>query len=206
MTANAYFRLQIQTMRIYFAIAGWLLLASCNQENRAVTVVEDEAGAKPVITPESEKDLPPQFQTIMEDLQKLPPYTQEEMKALLPEALNGAMRSNVNVTGMMGTTYASADYEINDSAAVSLKLLDCAGEAGAGIYSIQFLSALNSGQEDDESITRTIQLGGEKAIEHIEKDGSEATLMWLFRGRVMATLEGTNLDIEIIKELATRLK
>ena len=151
------------------------------------------------------KELAKEFDSKIEDLQKLKPYSNDEMKALLPETLGGVTRSNVNVTNMMGTSYASADYEINDSTTVSLKILDCAGEAGAGIYSIQFLAALREQHEDEHEITRTINFNGEKAIEHFEKNGSEAALMWMAKGRLMATLEGNDVSIEKIRELAAGL-
>lgn len=189
-------------MRRFFSIAGILLLTSCNNDNKVVSVNEDASGTKSVTTGTIPTELAKEFDANLERLQQLTAYTNDEMKALLPETLGGASRSKVTATNMMGTSYASADYEINDSTTVSLKLLDCAGEAGAGIYSIQFLAAINTQHEDEDEITRTVTFNGEKAVEHIEKDGSEATLMWLAKGRLMATLEGNLVSIETIRDLA----
>ncbi|MCR6722426.1 MAG: hypothetical protein NVV59_19520 [Chitinophagaceae bacterium] len=186
-------------MKKIFPIVTIILLTSCNNDNKVV--VKDDSSGVTTITPTTQ-DFGKEYQDNVEKLQKLTPYTSEEMKALLPETLGGANRSNVSVTNLMGTSYASADYEIDETTTVSLKIMDCAGEAGVGIYSLQFIAALNLQQEDDDEITRTVDFNGEKAVEHIEKNGSEATLMWLAKGRLMATLEGNGVTIETIRDLA----
>jgi hypothetical protein len=88
----------------------------------------------------------------------------------------------------MGTAYAEADYTFNDSTEISLKIFDCAGQAGAGVYSMQYLGMMNFQSESDDEYTKTIDFNGGKAIEQ-GKDGSRSTLTFLAADRLLVTLK-----------------
>ncbi len=193
-------------MKFYVLLAGVLLMSACNNNKDKVVIEDKETGTKTTVDPSKMEKFSQDFTKKVEELQKLTPYTLEEMKALLPESFAGANRSNMNVASAMGTSFAEADYDINDTTSVSLKIFDCAGEAGAGIYSMQFLGMMNLQQETEDEITRTVDFNGTKAVEQFEKDGSRSSFVWVAKDRLLVTLEGENTKIEPLRQLAGSLK
>ncbi len=193
-------------MKFYALLAGVMLMAACNNNKDKVVIEDKETGTKTTLDVSKAEKFSQDFTKKVEELQKLTPYTLDEMKALLPETFAGANRSNMNVASAMGTSVAEADYEINDTTSVTLKIFDCAGEAGAGIYSMQFLGMMNLQQETEDEITRTIDFNGTKAVEQFEKDGSRASFVWVAKERLLVTLEGENTRIEPLRQLAGSLK
>jgi len=140
-----------------------------------------------------------------EDLQKLAPYTLDQMKAMIPGELAGAKRTNFNATTAMGTSFAKGDYKINDSTDIELNIYDCAGQAGAGIYTMQYYALMNLQSESDEESTRTVDYKGGKAIENIRKDGSRATFTWFAADRLLVSLQGDNTGIDVLRQAASNL-
>jgi hypothetical protein len=100
------------------------------------------------------------------------------LKALIPENLMGAKRTNYTASAAMGAGLARGEYELNDSTRLSLNIYDCAGSAGAGIYSMQYLGMYNLQQESDEEYTKTVDFNGGKAFEHCEKATNNCTLTY----------------------------
>jgi cytolysin (calcineurin-like family phosphatase) len=105
----------------------------------------------------------------------------------------------------MGAAYAEGSYPINDSTEIELKLFDCAGQAGAGIYSMQYLGMMNFQSESDDEYTKTTDFNGNRAIEHAKKDNSSASLSYLAADRLLVTLEGRNTGIDMLKKAAGSL-
>ncbi len=77
------------------------------------------------------------MQKQMEDLQKLPPLTLDQLKAMVPEELMGVKRKDFNVTSATGAGMAQAEYPLTDSTNIKVNIVECAGPAGAGSYSMQ---------------------------------------------------------------------
>ena len=105
----------------------------------------------------------------------------------------------------MGAAYAEGEYPINDSTNLELKIFDCAGQAGAGIYSMQFLGMMNFESENDDEYTKTIEFNGAKAVEHLNKSNNRSTLTYLAGDRLLVTLEGRNTGIDFLKQAAGSL-
>ncbi len=194
-------------MKFFPAIASLFLLTACgNNDGKDVTIKDTESGTTATINMSAIEKAGQDYSKKVEELQKLTPFTLDELKAFLPETLEGAARSNMNVSSSMGISVCSADYELDDNSSYSLKIFDCAGEAGAGIYSLQFLTAMNLQQETDVEVTRSIDFGSGKAVEQYQKDGSESKLMWMEKDRMMITLEGNNISMDKVKSVASGLK
>ena len=58
-----------------------------------------------------------------------------------------------------------------------MKIFDCAGEAGAGIYGMQYLTMMNFQSESDDEYTKSIEFKGSKAIEHLNKRNNRLHLL-----------------------------
>ena len=181
---------------ILFLMAATLLLAACNN---------NKPKEKVTIDPTQMQNAAAEMQKKTEYLQKLTPVTLDQLKAFLPETLMEAKRSNFNVANTMGAGLATAEYEMNDSTNIKLSVYDCAGSAGAGIYSLQYLGMYNLQQESDEEYTKTIELNGGKAFEHCQKQSNECTLTYFSGDRFLISLEGNNVGADALKQAAGSL-
>ena len=65
---------------------------------------------------------------------------------------------------------------------------------------------LNADQEDEEEYTKTIDFNGGKAFENCRKDKNECTLTYFSSGRLLISLEGDNVGINTLKDVAMMLK
>ena len=182
------------------------LLSACNNNKKpGITVTSEDGKTTTTIQPNELAKVSEDFQKKTEELQKLSPYTLDQMKAMLPDELAGAKRSKFSANSAMGAAYAEGEYPINDSTELELKIFDCAGQAGAGIYSMQFLGMMNFESENDDEYTKTIEFNGAKAVEHLNKSNNRSTLTYLAADRLLVTLEGTNTGIDLLKQAAASL-
>ncbi|HRO70845.1 MAG TPA: hypothetical protein PK951_10710 [Chitinophagaceae bacterium] len=187
------------------AVAICLFTACNNNKKPGVTVTSEDGKTTATINTEDMAKVSDFFQKKTEELQKLTPYTLDQMKALLPEEIAGAKRSKFSANSAMGAAYAEGEYKINDSTELELKIFDCAGQAGAGIYSLQYLSLMNFQSESDDEYTKTIDFNGVKAVEHLDKSDNRATLTYLSGDRLLVTLEGENTGVDLLKQVAGSL-
>ncbi len=182
-----------------------LLIACNNNKKPGVTVTSEDGKTTTTIQPNDLAKVSDDFQKKTEELQKLSPYTLDQMKALLPEELAGAKRSKFSANSAMGAAYAEGEYPINDSARIELKIFDCAGQAGAGIYSMQYLGMMNFQSESDDEYTKTGEFKGGKIVEHHNKRNNRSTLTYLAGDRLLVTLEGRKTGIDLLKQVAGNL-
>ena len=185
-------------------LALGLLLACNNNKKPGVTVTSEDGKTTTTINTSDLAQASDAFQKKTEELQKLAPYTLDQMKAMLPEELAGAKRSKFSAHSAMGTAFAEADYK-NENTDVELKIFDCAGQAGAGIYNMQYLGMMNFESESDNEYTKSIEFKGGKAIEHLDKRSNRATLTYVAGDRLLVILEGKNTGIDILKKVAGEL-
>jgi hypothetical protein len=186
--------------------AVWMLIA-CNNNKKPgeITVTSEDGKTTATVDASNTAQAADAMQKKVEELQKLSAYTLDQMKAFLPAELAGAKRSKFSANSAMGAAYAEGSYPINDSTEIELKLFDCAGQAGAGIYSMQYLGMMNFQSESDDEYTKTTDFNGNRAIEHAKKDNSNASLSYLAADRLLVTLEGRNTGIDMLKKAAGSL-
>jgi hypothetical protein len=176
-----------------FLLAAIILLAACKSKPKETTVITSPDGKETVtIDPGKMQDAAQDMEKQKSDLEKLTPLTMDQLKALIPETL-------------MGAGLARGEYELNDSTSISLNIYDCGGPAGAGIYSMQYMTMYNFQQESDEEYTRTIDFNGGKAFEHCEKATNDCTLTYFSGGRFMVTLEADHVGADTLKQAASGL-
>ncbi len=187
----------------FLFMAAVCLLSACNNNKKpGITVTSEDGKTTTTIQPNDLKEAADVYQKKAEELQKLSPYTLDQMKAMLPEELAGAKRAKFSANSAMGAAYAEGEYPINDSTKVELKIFDCAGQAGAGIYSMQYLTMMNFQSESDDEYTKSIDFKGGKAVEHLDKRSNRSTLTYLAGDRLLVTLEGRNTSVDMLKQVA----
>lgn len=141
----------------------------------------------------------------MEKLKKLTPLTLDQLKALLPEQLDGIKRSSFNANSNMGFSVAEAEYRKDDQTNLQIVLYDCAGEAGADIYGLAYLTKMNMQSESDDGYVKTVDFNGAKAVETFEKNNNETALTYTVNDRLMVVITGKNMDNKVIRQVAQNL-
>jgi hypothetical protein len=142
----------------------------------------------------------------MEDLKKLKPLTLDELKVLLPEEINGIKRSNFNANATMGFAMVEGGYHKNDSTEMQLVIYDCAGEAGSGIYGLNYWTRMSLQSENDNGYTKTVDFMDGKAVESFEKNDQKTTFTYLANDRLLVMISGKNIDREEVIQTAKDLK
>ncbi|MBP8114674.1 MAG: hypothetical protein KAY50_04900 [Chitinophagaceae bacterium] len=183
-----------------------IIATACNNNKKADSSAVNEDSTT-IESPDAEKmqNAAEDMEKKKEELSKLKPLTMDELKALLPETLMGTARTSFDVNSSMGAGLATAEYTLTDSTSVSLSIYDCAGSAGAGIYSLQFLGMMNMQQESDDEYTKTVEFNGANAFEHCDKTSNDCTFTYFAGGRYLVTLEGDNVGAETLKQAARAL-
>lgn len=194
-------------MKQLILLSAVLIMFACNNNKKSgeVTVTSEDGKTTATVDASNASQAADALQKKAEELQKLSPYTLDQMKALLPEELAGAKRSKFSASSAMGAAFAEGSYPINDSSEIEVKIFDCAGQAGSGIYSMQYLGMMNYQSESDDEYTKTIEFNGSRAIEHSKKDNSRSSLIYLGADRLLVTLEGQNTGVDMLKKAAGSL-
>ena len=180
-----------------------LSIVACNNNKpkESVTITSEDGKEQITIDANQAGNAAVEMEKTKEELSKL-----TLLKALVPEQLMWATHSDLDVNTAMGASVASADYKINDSMDINLNIIDCAGPGGAGIYTMQYIGLFNIQQEDEDEYTKTIDFNGGKAFENCKKTRNDCTLTFFAGGRFLITLEGDNVGIEALKDVAKGLK
>ncbi|MEO5946631.1 MAG: hypothetical protein ABIP79_07410 [Chitinophagaceae bacterium] len=191
---------------LFLSLGFLIFIAACNNNKKA------DSSSINADTTKTESPDAKQMQNAAEDMEKkkdelskLKPLTMDELKALLPEKLMGTGRASYDVNNSMGAGLATAEYTLTDSTSVSLSIYDCAGSAGAGIYSLQFLGMMNMQQESDDEYTKNVDFNGANAFEHCDKTTNDCTFTYFAGGRYLVTLEGDNVGADALKQAARAL-
>ena len=195
-------------MKRFFLISLiFLIIATACNNNKKADSSGVNGDSTTIESPEAKKmqNAAEDMEKKKDELSKLKPLTMDELKALLPETLMGSARTSFDVNSSMGAGLGSAEYSLTDSTNVSLSIYDCAGSAGAGIYSLQFLGMMNMQQESDDEYTKTVEFNGANAFEHCDKTTNDCTFTYFAGGRYLVTLEGRNVGADALKQAARAL-
>lgn len=192
---------------LLFVFAALFMFTACNNNKKPgdTTITSDDGKEKVTFNANDMKDAAEDMTKKKDELTKLTPLTLEQLKALVPETLMGAKRTNYEATSAMGTGSVEANYELNDSTSVRLNIIDCAGSAGAGIYSLQFFGLMNIEQDSDEEYTKSVDFNGGKAYERCDKISNECTFTFFSGDRFLVSLEADNVGAAALKQAAGSL-
>ena len=190
----------------FFAVIS---LAACNNDKKVTTTEKKEDGTTTTTTTSVDvkgaTDVANEMATKMEELKKLTPLTTDQLKALLPQEINGIKQTEYNTSTAMGYAFAQGDYKKDENTEVELMIYDCAGEAGSAWYSMTYYGAMNFQQDNSTEYTKTIDFNGGKAIEHYNKVNKESTLTYVNNNRLLVVIKGRNMSPDEIKSAAQSL-
>lgn len=146
-----------------------------------------------------------------DELKKLTPLSNDELKPLLPEQLLGLKRTELSVgdNAMMNMSSAESSYNNEDSSKkVNLQIMDGAGETGSAVVSMLMMS-LNM---DREKITETgfeksKEIKGMKAMVSENKNGEipNSEIQMIANNRYLITLRGDGISAEELEKAVSEL-
>jgi hypothetical protein len=188
-------------------LAVSLVFSACKNDKKVTVKDKNEDGTTTTTTVDMNNaaDNTDEMNRKMEELKKLTPLTLDQLKALLPEELNGIKRKEFNTSSALGYTFGQAKYEKDDTTQIELTVYDCAGEAGAGIYGLNYWTKMNMQSESSNGYTKTIDFNGTKAVESFEKGSNQYTLTYTANERLLLVLTGRNISVDELKNAAKNL-
>ncbi|HMG66836.1 MAG TPA: hypothetical protein VK588_04085 [Chitinophagaceae bacterium] len=188
---------------VFSLISFVVLLSACNSKPKAMTITSDDGKSKVSVDVNSVVAASSEMQKKMEELKKLTPLTTDQLKTMLPDELMGMKRSSFNANSMMGFASAEATYKADaDDKEIELSIFDCAGEAGAGIYSLSYWTKMNMQSETDNGYTKTIDFNGQKAVETYDKSSERYELTYVGSDRLLVTVKGEKIGLDAVKQVA----
>lgn len=186
---------------IYF-LSGFIFFSACKPKT---TVTSDDGNTKVSVDLENVQNTADEMNKKIEELKKLTPLTVAQLKAMLPEELLGIKRTNFNSTSAMGFATAEAEYQKDDTTSLHLTIWDCAGEAGSGIYALNYWTKMSMESESEDGYTKTVEFMGGKAIEDYKKYNEAYTLTYTSNDRLMVTMKGEHIPVNTLKDAAKAL-
>jgi len=189
-------------------VVAILTIVACkNNKSKTMTITSDDGKSKVSVDVNSAAAVSDDMQKKMEELKKLTPLTTDQLKTMLPEELMGLKRASFNANSMMGFASAEARYKNeNDDKQIELNILDCAGEAGAGVYSLSYWTKMSMQSESDNGYTKTVDFDGNKAVETYDKGGDRYELTYVASDRLLVTMKGEKTGLDAVRQAAQGLK
>lgn len=136
----------------------------------------------------------------IKELQAETPLTNEELKAWLPDEVNGMKRISYKAgqAGMMGIASIEATYANEDkSKKFSFNIIDGAGQVGAAATAgIRMVMSQDFEEEDENGSRRTTTKNGTKAIEEYRSNNNRSKIQLMQGNRFYIEATGTNMEID----------
>ena len=140
------------------------------------------------------------MQEDIEALKEITPLTNDELKAWLPDEINGMKRTSFKAgqTSFMKIASIEASYSNEDkSKTFKIQVIDGAGEMGAAATAgMRMLFSQDFEEETETQVKRSIKKKGVKAIEEYRKDGSNCTIQFMQDDRFYINASGRNMDLD----------
>lgn len=136
----------------------------------------------------------------IKELQQVEPLTNDEMKAWLPDKINGMKRTGYKAgqTAYIQIASVEATYSNDDkSKTFKITVMDGAGEMGASATAgVRMMLSMDMEEEDEYKVKRTVKKGESKAIEEYKKKNNSTTIQLMHGKRFYVQANGTNMDVD----------
>lgn len=197
-----------------------LLVASCGNSKSSEggeDAKEKEAGISDVVKGVSNlgnlSDGAKKLEDLQAKLKSEKPLSSEELKAFLPESLDGLKRTSYSVGSMYGAEVVSgeATYTVDNQKEIKVNIIDGAGETASAIVGLaQMGFMVDSEKITDTEIEKTGEFEGKRAKTTDSKgvEGSTAKsseISYLEKDRYLITLRGNGYSLDELKGFLTKL-
>lgn len=140
------------------------------------------------------------LQDDMEKLSETTPLTNDELKAWLPDNINGMKRISykAGAAGIMNIASIEATFANDDkSKKFSINLIDGAGPTGASMTAGMRMMMTQDFEEEDEYSTRkTVTHKDKKAIEEYTKNSNKSNIQFIQNHRFYIDAKGIDMNID----------
>ncbi len=143
----------------------------------------------------------------MNALKEKTPVSNDELKKVLPETLEGLKRTSINLgeSASIGVSSANATYQNEDaSKTIEISILDGAGEAASSITGLAFYGFNQDSERITDDMTeKTMEYKGQRAklTESKFNDRQTSTIEWLHKKRYLMKVEGEGYSIDEVGKI-----
>jgi len=145
------------------------------------------------------------MQDDIKGLSETTPLTNEEMKAWLPDEVDGMKRTafKTGAMGMMNIASVEATYSSEDkSRSFKVEVIDGAGEMGAlSTAGLRMAFSMDFEEETETKTRKTVSKNGVKAIEEYNKSRNQSVIQLMQDNRFYVKATGENMEIDTLWEL-----
>lgn len=193
-------------MKKLIMAAAVLMLVACSKEEK---VKEEKSGGLSdlVSTAKNYSKINSSMQDVtknIETLKNIPPLTNDELKAVLPEQLLGLKRKELSVgdNAMMNLSTAEAKYADDANKRIKVEIIDGAGETGSAMVSIMMMGLnVNKEKTTETGFEKSTEINGTKSIVSQDKNGEEinSKIQTVLKNRYLVTLTADGFTYEELK-------
>lgn len=193
-------------MKKLMIAAAALMLVACSKEEK---VKEEKTGGLSdlVSTAKTYGKMGSSMQDVtknIENLKNVPPLTNDELKAVLPEILLGLKRKELSVgdNAMMNLSTAEAKYADDENRRVKVEIVDGAGETGSAMVSIMMMGLnVNKEKTTEFGFEKSTEINGVKSIVSERKEGENinSEIQTVLKNRYLVTLKADGFSYEQLK-------
>lgn len=147
----------------------------------------------------------------MNALKEKTPVSNDELKKVLPETLEGLKRTSINLgeSASIGVSSANATYQNEDaSKTIEISILDGAGEAASSITGLAFYGFNQDSERITDDMTeKTMEYKGQRAklTESKFNDRQTSTIEWLHKKRYLMKVEGEGYSMDEVGKIMDNL-
>lgn len=192
-------------------IAGMaFLMLSCGNQKKE----ESDSGAGNLIDNVSNLNKVAKSADKMEELstklKKLTPLTNDELKAAVPETLDGLKRKSFSAGGYAVTGLSTIEAEYGDDAKyIKVGIIDGAGESGSAIISLMAMTlSMDKESESNGTVSKTVDINGIRSItEETKSENSvSSSIKFLYKDRYSVSLDGTGYTLQELESFLKNVK
>lgn len=145
------------------------------------------------------------MQDNIKELSEATPLTNDEMKAWLPDEVDGLKRTafKTGAMGMMNIASVEATYATEDkSRSFKVEVIDGAGEMGAiSTAGLRMAFSMDFEEETETKTRKTVNKNGVKAIEEYDKRRNQSVIQFMQDNRFYIKATGTNMEMDELWDL-----
>lgn len=185
---------------------GLSILASCSNDKKteeSTSISEAISGVKTLNNlSNSMEDITKKS----DELKKMTPLTNDELKLVIPESVMGLKRTSLSVgDNMMKISSADAEYNNEDRTKnVKIGIMDGAGESGSAMIAMMMMGFTSTSEKTTEnSFEKMGDFNGVKAKikETKNQDGINSEISYLVKDRYMVSIESQGYSTDELKSV-----
>ena len=185
------------------SLAIILALGACGKKEEAKT---DEPSIGDAISAVGKlndvADASKDMQKHAEELKKLAPVSNAQLKSILPDTIDGIARTSFEITNAMGLQTANAKYE-KDAKHFEVQVYDGAGETGSAMFGLAQLGTIMGMESETQTgYTKPYAIGDNKGSE--KQDSADANNIFnevtlIVANRFVLTVNSRGTDMDALK-------